>query len=338
MKKNILLFLFSAALFSCKNKKGIPDVSDIKVEIPIERFDRTFFAIDSNHIEEGLQRLQQQHPEFYNDFMKELLGVTGSISDQNTLVVTKQFISGYSSIYDSLKGKFNNMVGLRKELEKGFQFVKYYFPNYKTGKAILYLGPFDAPGVASTNAGLAIGIQQFAGSNFSVYQSEPIQQMFPSYITRRFAPEYISSNCIKAVVEELFPDKSGGKPLIEQMVEKGKQWYLLDKFLPTTNDTLKTGYTKQQLDWCIENEGLIWSSIVKNEDLQSLIPTVIQTYIGEGPFTQGFPPEYSPGNIGQWIGWQIIKKFADKNSSLKPEDIMRTPAAKIIEEAKYKPK
>ena len=44
----------------------------------------------------------------------------------------------------------------------------------------------------------------------------------------------------------------------------------------------------------------------------SLNPAVIQTYIGEGPFTQGFSQEYSPGNIGQWIGWQIIKKFVRK--------------------------
>jgi hypothetical protein len=143
---------------------------------------------------------------------------------------------------------------------------------------------------------------------------------------------------MKSVVAELFPDQSGGKPLIQQMVEKGKQWYLLDLFMPTTADSLKTGYTQQQLDWCAENEGLIWSYIVKNEDLQSLTPTVIQTYIGESPFTQGFSPEFSPGNLGQWIGWQIVKKFVGKNSGMRAEDLMRTPATKIIEEAKYKPK
>jgi hypothetical protein len=96
------------------------------------------------------------------------------------------------------------------------------------------------------------------------------------------------------------------------MIEKGKQWYLLDKFLPGIPDSIKTGYTQQQLDWCRENEGLIWSYIVKNEDLNSINPAVIQTYIGEGPFTQGFSQEYSPGNIGQWIGWQIVKSLYPK--------------------------
>lgn len=143
---------------------------------------------------------------------------------------------------------------------------------------------------------------------------------------------------MKAVVQDLFPDQSGSKTLVEQMIEKGKQWYLLDKFLPTTADSIKTGYTQQQLNWCNENEGLIWTYIIKNEDLNSLNPVTIQTYIGEGPFTQGFSQELSPGNMGQWIGWQIVKKYVSKNPDMKPEEVMKMDAGKILEEAKYKPK
>lgn len=339
MKKILFASLVLLTVTSCgKKKKNIPDVSGIKVDIPIERFDVRFFEIDTNRLEQGLQNLQSQFPDFYPDFMREILGVKEDPKDPNTQLVTREFIRGYASIFDSVKVTFSNLVGLRKELQKGFQFVKYYFPNYKPGKATIFLGPFDAPGVATTNNGLAIGIQQYAGKDFSVYQAGPLQEMFPTYITRRFSKEYIPANCMKSVVAELFPDQSGGKPLIQQMVEKGKQWYLLDLFMPTTADSLKTGYTQQQLDWCAENEGLIWSYIVKNEDLQSLTPSVIQTYIGESPFTQGFSPEFSPGNLGQWIGWQMVKKFSEKNSNMKVEDVMRTPATKIIEEAKYKPK
>ena len=329
-----LLFL----LFSCKNKKGIPDVSGIEVSVPIVRFDNDFFSIDTNNISAGLQKLQQQHPEFYVDFMQQILGVSGADTSFNTVAVTKEFIRGYKSIYDSLHSNYNETGWLQKDLEQSFRFVKYYFPKYKSGKAILFVGPFDAPGVALTQSGLAIGLQQYAGSNFSVYQSAPGQEMFPIYISRRFDKKYIVANCMKAVVQDIFPDNRGAKPLIEQMVERGKQWYLLDKLMPETADSIKTGYTQHQLDWCNDYEGMIWSQIVKNEDLNSLSPAVIQTYIGEGPFTQGMSQEDSPGNIGQWIGWQIVKKYAAKNSNLKPEEVMTTPAAKIIEEAKYKPK
>ena len=338
MKKITWFLLLALFLFSCNNKKGIPDVSDIKVEVPILRFDRDFFMTDTLQLKAGLQRLRQQHPGFYEDYMHEVLGVSGSIIDTTTLLVTREFIRGYTSIYDSLKPKYNNLVWLRKELQQAFRFVKYYFPGYKTGKVTLFLGPFDAPGVATTATGLAIGLQQFAGRDFTVYQTPQMQELFPLYISRRFSPEYITANCMKAVVLELFPDQSAGKPLVEQMVEKGKQWYLLDKFLPLAPDSVKTGYSQLQLDWCDENEGQIWTGIVRNEDLNSLNPAVIQNYIGEGPFTQGFSQEYSPGNIGQWIGWQIIRKFVAKNPGMKPEEIMKLPARKILDEAKYKPR
>lgn len=338
MKKSCLYFLTVLFISSCGNKKGIPDVSNIKINISVERFDKSFFSIDTNDIRSGLRKVQQQHPDFYFDFMQEILGVSGSDTSLKTILITKEFLRGYLPIYDSLQLIYNKTDRLQKELENGFQFVKYYFPDYKTGKAILFVGPFDAPGIASTHSGIAIGLQQYAGKDFSVYQSIPGQEIFPLYISRRFSKEYIAANCMKAVAQDIFPDQSGGKPLIEQMIEKGKQWFLLDKFLPATPDSIKTGYTQLQLDWCKENEGLIWSAIVKNEDPNSLNPTVIQTYIGEGPFTQGFSQEYSPGNLGQWIGWQIVKKFVSKNPDLKPQDVMKTDARTILEEAKYKPK
>jgi hypothetical protein len=338
MKKTTLLFLLCVALFACNNKKDIPDVSAIKVEVPVERFDQDFFSIDTSNIQAGLQKLQQQHPGFYTDFMEQILGVNAADTSRNTLLVTKEFLRGYRPIYDSLQLVFKKTDWLQKELENGFRFVKYYFPKYRPGKAILFVGPFDAPGVASTQSGIAIGLQQYAGSNFSVYQSNQGQELFPLYISRRFAPGYITANCMKAVIEDIFPDQSGGKPLIEQMVEKGKRWYMLDKLLPAAPDSVKTGYTQQQLDWCREYEGKIWSYLVKNEDLQSLTPSVIQNYIGESPFTQGLSQEASPGNIGQWIGWQIVKKFVAKNPELKPEEIMTTDPKKVLDDAKYKPK
>jgi hypothetical protein len=338
MKNSWLYIILLIALVSCNNRKGVPNVSRIKVEIPVVRFDQDFFSTDTNNITAGLLRVSEKHRGFYGDFMREILGVSPDPADPNTVSITRQFISGYASIYDSIRITYRNTSWLSGELENAFKYVKYYFPTYKTGKAILFFGPFDAPGVVTINEGLAIGLQQFAGKDFSVYKSEEAQQLFPLYISRRFSPEFITANSMKAVVLELFPDQSNGKALIEQMVEKGKQWWLLDKFLPRTHDSLKTGFTGQQLKWCKENEGLIWAYIVKNEDLNSINPTVIQTYIGESPFTQGLSQEYSPGNIGQWLGWQIVKKYASKNPSIKPGDLMKTDARKIIEEAKYKPR
>ena len=108
--------------------------------------------------------------------------------------------------------------------------------------------------------------------------------------------------------------------------------------MPEYPDSIITGYTQQQVKWCKENEGLIWSYISKNEDLNAIDPTTIQTYIGEGPFTQGFSQELSPGNLGQWLGWQIVNKYAEKNAGMHPREVIKASARTILDQAKYRPK
>jgi hypothetical protein len=325
-------------VFACKTGKKGPDVSSINASAPIVRFDQDFFAIDTNQVQANLTAIAQKHANFYGDYMRYILAVSGNPSDVETQAAAKEIIRDYTVIKDSLREKFRDITLIQQQIDEGFKHVKYYFPNYPIGSVYFYIGPFEAPSVAVIEKGLAVGIQKYGGANFFAYQTPAIQEMYPSYLSKRFDKVYIAANCMKAVAEDIFPDQSVGLPLIQQMVEKGKIWYLLDLFMPNTADSLKTGYTQLQLDWCKENEGLIWSYLAKNEDLNSLSPVVINNYIGEAPFTQGLSREYSPGNLGAWIGWQIVKKYAEKFPNLKVGEIMRTDPAVLLEKAKYKPK
>ena len=94
---------------------------------------------------------------------------------------------------------------------------------------------------------LGISLQFYLGKDFSC-----IKPNISSTMLRRFIAagglhrEYIAADVMKVIADDIFPDKSNTKPLIEQMIEKGKQWWLIDKFLPETPDSVKTGYTQQQ--------------------------------------------------------------------------------------------
>ena len=189
----------------------------------------------------------KEHPDFYTDFMQQILGVSGSDTNKVTLDVSKFFIRGYSSMYQSLSKQYGDVNWLQKDIQKAFQYVKYYFPDYKTSKIILFLGPLDAPGVALTRIRYCSWLASIWRKGFSCIPKHGSAATFPAYISRRFESQYIVVNCMKAVIEDIYPDRSGAKGLVEQMIEKGKQWWLLDKFLPATPDSLKTGFTKQQL-------------------------------------------------------------------------------------------
>ena len=118
MKKTGFLLLLLTVLFACKNRKDLPDTSGIKLDISIERFDQGFFSIDSNNREAGLQKLAQAYPGFYWDFMQEILGVNGSVTDTKTLLVTKEFLRGYYRIYDSSAIDIKTPTGWKKNWKK----------------------------------------------------------------------------------------------------------------------------------------------------------------------------------------------------------------------------
>ncbi|MGZ3009879.1 hypothetical protein AAER19_04910, partial [Pseudomonas aeruginosa] len=69
---------------------------------------------------------------------------------------------------------------------------------------------------------------------------------------------------MKNIIEDIYPDKSLGRPLIERMIESGKRLYLLDAFMPDVADTLKNGYTQTQYEDCLNNEKNIWTFFVQN--------------------------------------------------------------------------
>jgi len=343
MKK--FVFFLVPVLFAtgCANKKNTPDISSVKVNVAVERFDQDLFAVDTLDLQRSIPPLQAKYPVLLPIFVKNILGLDST----NFVPGIKEFLRLTQPIQDSAAMVFKEAGFIKNDFEKAFRFVKYYFPDYQLPKIITVLGPVYA--LAQTSNGyspdflgpdfLGISLQFYLGNDFSVYKNPNfIAEVAPAFRSRRFSKEYIVSDAMQLIVDDLFPDKSNTRPLIEQIIEKGKQWWLLDKFLPEVSDSLKTGYTRQQLEWCVANEGLIWSYIIKNEDLYSINNATIQTYIGEGPFTQVFSHELSPGNIGPWIGWQIVKKYAENNPGKSPAVIMQASAKQVLEEAKYKPK
>jgi hypothetical protein len=343
--KKIVIFLLLISFIGCNNKKEKPDVSGINIDLSVKRFDQDFFAIDTLATASSLSALQSKYPDFLSLFLQNIVGVSDTTG-------VRSFYRLYKPVYDSAQFVYADFGAIEKEMEQAFKYVNYYFPSYKLPTGIIpVVGPMNSREDFARKANgdytpnfigpgfVGISLQFYLGSHFSFYNTEYfINNVAPLYISRRFSKEYIIADVLKLVTDDLFPDKSKTKSLIDQMIERGKQWWLLDKFLPDTPDSVKTGYTKYQLDWVNQNEGLIWSEILKKEDLYSVNPATIQTYIGDAPFTSVFSQEDSPGNIGPWIGWQIIKKFAENHPGLKPEQVMQTATKEILEEAKYKPK
>lgn len=332
MKKIVLVFSVVLLLAACSSKKT-PDVSGIKVELTTERFEKDFFAVDTLHVKNSLTELNRKHPGFTQDFLYNILGTAPDSVEKDV----PGFIRSYQSMNALVPEKFRDFPKIEAAVKRGLQFVHYYFPAYRLPtRLITFIGPINSYGNIITTNALAVGLQLYMGSDYPLYLSSMGQQMYPAFISRRFSPEYIPVNCIRNIVDDMYPLNNLNRPLVEQMVESGKRVYLLDLLLPEAADTLKTGYTQQQLDECYASEKNIWSFFVQNDMLYKNDPNFTRDYMSDGPSTQALG-DRSPGNIGQFVGWQIVKKWMAKNPGTTPLQLMEKNPKQIFEEAKYKP-
>ena len=329
---NLLVILLVAG---CTNT-GQPDVSGIKVELTTRRFDKDFFSLDTTKLVEGLNDLRNKYPAFTDLFLNRILNVDPHWSSDSLTYYVKGFINAYKAVYDSASRVFSDFSPYERELKKAIQHVKFYFPEYAVPHNIItYIGPLDGLGDIISDDAFSVGLQVHLGQNFSLYKSTYVSETYPSYISKRFTPEYISINCIQNIIDDMFPEKLEDKSLVIQMVEKGKRLYLLSKILPEKQEYQLIGYTKSQLEESYKNETIIWDLFIKNDLLQSIDNDVVSHYIGVSPFTRELG-ERSPGNIGSFTGWQIVKKYMT-NSKMSLKELMAEDAETLFEKAKYKP-
>ena len=150
-----------------------------------------------------------------------------------------------------------------------------------------------------------------------------------------------SDNIVIDVMKELFNSKLDKhlkqKTLIDRMVNSGKLLYFLDAVLPSIPDSLKIGYTSNQMNWIESNKSNVWAFLVKNKLFYSADYKIQSNLIEDGPFTSGFSNE-SPPRLGIWLGWQIVRLYMDKHPNITIKELIYNPdAQEIFNQSGYKP-
>ncbi|MGV3686142.1 MAG: gliding motility lipoprotein GldB [Daejeonella sp.] len=335
-----LFFFICFLALSCNNKKG-PDVSQIKVEISVERFDRELNTVNTSNIKEKTDELRKKYTWFYDDYMEQMLGVGSPSSGPSYLNSLAPVLQNpdYLELRSSAEKVFPDFGPHEQDLTEAFKHVRYYYPKQKIPRLITFISGF-AVQTPIGNDYIGIGLDMFLGKEGERFYPA-LRQSIPQYIARRFTPENITPRVIEAFArEEMFPEDDKDRNLLSKMIYNGKILYMMDAFMPAAQDTLKIGYTGKQLTWCKENEGGIWAYFLESELLFESDYMKIQKYLTEAPFTPGLGDNSeSAPKLGVWTGWQIVRAYMDKNPDITLQQlILEKDAQKILTESKYKPK
>jgi len=328
----LIPFLFTACQQSSVSNK-IPSSTD-EQSVKFLRLEKDLFETPPTEIDEKLKAIKANYGEFYNVYFLQIMNFGSTQNEQfNTLIGNFIQNSDFKTLAKDCDSIYNKerIAELESEVSTIFTKYKALYPSDTLPKVCTFISGFNN-GIVTTDGYIGIGLDLFLGADYKFYPSLEI----PEYLTRRYTPEHLIPMFVKGMASYKYPFVKEKPLLIDAMLNEGKMLYFLDQMLPDTEDSLKIGYTSSQLEWCEQNEKNIYELLIQ-EGLYTGDYLKYRKYTEEAPFTVNLTNESAP-RIGWYCGWQIIKKFMDKNPNYTLDMLMKeTDSQKILKESKYKP-
>jgi gliding motility-associated lipoprotein GldB len=316
--KNLIFTILSISLFltGCNDSNKVAqDIEKIPLELQVSRFDREFASTTADKI----SVLRMKYPYLF--------------PAPDSIWVAKLNDSLQRELFQEVGNTFNSFMDEEAGLKQLFKHIKYYFPEQYTPRVVTVTNDVDYNNrIILADSLLFIGLDNYLGSEHKYYEG------FQRYIAKSLDRTYMVSDVASAFAKKVVP-KPRDRTFLARMIYFGKELYLKDKLMPAATDMQKIGYTKEELDWAIGSEEPIWRNFVEQEHLYSTDNELNPRFLDPAPFSK-FGLELdneSPGRLGRYIGWQIIKAFMD-NNSLGLKQMLTMPGEEIFKKSNYKPR
>lgn len=302
-----LILLFAACSDSYKPRvKYKADISDLKANVDLVRFDLDFFSIDSANVSSGLENLKKKHGDFVSFYLVNILNDNRPLPEE---LIAKTFLSlpetGF--LEDSIKKAYPDLNFAKPEIEKMLTYKKHFFDEKYPLKKVYTVHTIYKYGVLTFEDIAVLGLDFFLGEEHIPYLT--VEPLRPQYKRRTLTKEHMISALAGAVANNIVSEscKSTGNKMIDQMLLEGKKFYVKSCLLPETPDSIIYNFSDYQLKYCEYGETALWEHLGKENLLFSSKKSDFQRYVNEGPFN---PKLDLPGNSASWLGAQMVAQTA----------------------------
>ena len=326
------LILLTVFLFSCKEKNRFHiQQFENPVTVNIQRFDLAFLNLDTENAEQGLLKLREAYPDFFDLFFNEGLWLHPDSTSSNATMVSS-FLNDefFSEVHRKHREVLPDASSMEKDLSVAFSYIHHYFPDLVIPEFYFFASGFNHQHLITENI-LGVGADLYLGSDF-----EPYRELTHDYLIEQMTPRRIVPELLYEYFQNQFRFNAETN-LLNAMIHEGKLMYLAGLFLPGYGIEDLMGYNREELKWCRHYGRAAWTRMLENKDLFSTDPLLISKYIGIGPFTSPISQD-SPGRMGIWFGWQIVQSFMQNNKEVNLQQLMyELPNRSIFERSGFRP-
>jgi hypothetical protein len=329
----IFFGLWLLFLGACQHNPLKVNISGIREEVPVVRYDQVFFSMGSHPDSVSVAGLMARYPEFTQLFSFQVIKI-GNLNDSEGRTMLHEFLSDSVILLSKHKTEklYPDHPEFEEKLIRAFKHYRYYFPEEKLPEIYACISGFNESVFISGDV-IGVSLEKYLGSDCSFY---PLLGL-PKYKQQKMIPEMIPKDVIQAWARSRFPINSEVTDLCDYMIYEGKMQYFTEALLPEMADTLLAAYSARQLKWCLENESTMWNYLIENKMLFSTRQMDIVRFINDGPTTNGFPQE-SPGRTGAWMGWRIVKNYMKRHPEITlPQLMMNNNYQGILNASAYAP-
>lgn len=329
MGKIVILAILILATVSCKdNTRGIDDSA---TALPIERLDRLVYhyaEIDSTTRDNLIDSMSPGL-----DIYLRVAGINSDSVDVESALTMLSASRPVNVFTPDVENRLNSIEDVEMSLGTAMRRIQSELPGIDTPHIYGIVSPYRQS-VITADSVVLVALNLYLGRDYPGYAG------FENYFRLTREPSRITYDVMEAIVASHYPTNNDrAKTILSKMLYHGALVYAIMMSIPDADLSLALGMSGEDLEWSVDNESLIWDTIIRQELLYSSSEIDASKLLMPSPATPAIHPE-APGRVGRYIGYKIVKSYVDKHKSVTLKQLL-TPdfygETKTLIDAGYAP-
>ena len=331
ISKTLACFGLFLVMASCQEQepayKAKLAITPEPYDLEFNRYEEVLFNLDTADFQNELMKIQNDYRIF----------LSGDLNNLDAVKYLKDFATDPFSrvLYEKVKTAFPDLKEVEPLVEDVMAHFHYYYPDIELPKkaytCITGVHP-DEPPVQIIDNHLVISLDWYLNDE------ETYDQIgMPRYISlRRYLPMLSKEVAEQLYMYYLYEWRKQGQ-VVGEMVFYGRRNFFVEAMCPKLPDSTLLGYSSNQWQWAVENEGEVWADIVGNRRLYDAKLDAYMMFFGDGPFTQAYSND-APSRLGEFFGLNIIRAYVSNHETSLQKLMERKDLQLIFQDSGYKPK
>jgi hypothetical protein len=333
LNATIIGYCFLVWFSSCGKKDCRPDEGSQSSPSPLQiiRLEDSLKALQNQN---DARKLLERHPLFSEKYLR------WSAYPHDSMLVNDVWNIAISPFNDTLrmdvKKEFQDLSWLQGDLQNFFDHARHFYPEIPNPMVYTLTAGYGVD-MEVKDSVIVLGLEYFLSDSSHFIPRDPVSGVvIPAYIRKRLKKRFLLPSIAMVVADRYCQTDLLDNTMLGEMLKWGRIYYFMERTMPCMPDSLIAGYSEKEMDEVNTNLKTIWAHYSEKKLFFNTDLFLIRKYCDERPNVLEIG-DNCPGRIGRWLGWQIVRSWADNKKMPLQKVMAEKDARKIFNESGFRP-